>query len=207
MHKLLQGAMRNFFRVVRVSFGCQERDTAPPSMTDREAAIFYAFFFFLEVDESALDDCRRGRLTESKVGRPLTPTPRSTVGPGQRGRRLCVLLRCRVWSEGNGQKGRKSLACGMAQNELLPSFCSSASQWEQSLEGQITRAQNHKLQQNGGGKNCQRRKKSEKRSDTMLFVNIWLDIWWGHSVNVSTDRGAGWVVFPSFHIPPSTFLI
>lgn len=100
----------------------------PPTMTDREAAIFYAFFFFLEVDESALDDCRRGRLTESKVGRPLTPTPQSTVGPGQRGRRLCVLLRCRVWSEGNGQKGRKSLACGMAQNELLPSFCSSASQ-------------------------------------------------------------------------------
>lgn len=206
MHKLLQGAMRNFLGWCDF-FGDVGKETQlPPAWPTARLPYFMQFFyfFFLEVDESALDDCRRGRLTESKVGRPLTATPRSTVGPGQRGRRLCVLLRCRVWSEGNGQKGRKSLACGMAQNELLPSFCSSASQWERSLEGQITRAQNHKLQQNGEGKKTAgEEKKVKKRSDIMLFVNIWLDIWWGHTV----ERGAGWLVFPSYHIPPSTSLI
>lgn len=40
-------------------------------------------------------------------------------------------------------RGGGAFACGMAHNELLPSFCSSASQWEESLEGQITRARRH----------------------------------------------------------------
>lgn len=44
---------------------------------------------------------------------------------------------------GVGWGGGEAFACGMAHNELLPSFCSSASQWEESLEGQITRAQRH----------------------------------------------------------------
>lgn len=43
----------------------------------------------------------------------------------------------------------KSFACGVAQNVLEPCFYSPASQWEESLQAQITRAQNHKQKQNG----------------------------------------------------------
>lgn len=202
MHKLLQGAMRNFLGWCKFFGGCQERDTAPPSMTDRKAAIFYAFFFFPGGGRECAGWLQAEPADRIQSGSSTNPNPpRSTVGSGQRGRRLCVLLGCRVWSKGNGQKGRKSLACGMAQNELLPSFCSSASQWERSLEGQITRAQNHKLQQNEGGKNCQRReKKVKKRSDIMLFVNIWLDIWWGHTVERWGGVGGfSFTSYPTFH--------
>lgn len=87
---------------------------------------------------------------QSGSSTPLSPLSWSTVSLGQRGREHGVSC----WDgesglEVMGRREERAFACGVAQNELLPSFCSSASQWGKSLEGQITRAQRHKLQQNG----------------------------------------------------------
>lgn len=122
----------------------------------------------------------------------LSPLEYGGSGPEQEG--SGVLLRRTVWSGGNGQKGKKSLACGVAQNELLPSFCSSASQWEKSLEGQITRA-HAAPQTQAKWRSAQEKKKLSGGVNIMSFMMIWLNVWWGHSHfsgNVGPDSGAGW---------------
>ncbi len=110
-------------------------------------------------------------LTKSEVGRPPTSAPLEYggTGPEQKGATSC--WDAETGLEVMGRRGKKSLACGMAQNELLPSFCSSASQWEWSLEGQITRPQNHKLQQNG-------ELPKKKREKSCLAELISCHLWW-----------------------------
>lgn len=88
---------------------------------------FFCLKFFLEVRWSASETCGWRRQNLKWV------VPQPSVPPGVRrvwasAGRSSVVLRHRVWSGGNGQKGKRAFACGVAQNELLPSFCSSASQ-------------------------------------------------------------------------------
>lgn len=94
-----------------------------------------------------------------------------------------------VWRYSNKRNGEKrAVASGMEQNELLPSFCFSASQWGESVTGQITRAQNHKLKQKsrinqGKKKSCQTELKSQS-----LWWFVWMMIeWLGHSLLLSAQ--------------------
>lgn len=140
---MLRGVMCIFW-LVWVYFGRRERAAASPAWLTVRLPSFMQFSWRC----SGVPWMIAGGADRIQSGSFPNPNPLEYGGPGPewKGAVSC-------WDVESGLKvmdrrgGGGRLACGMAQNELLASFCSSASQWEQSLEGQITRTQ-AKLTQN-----------------------------------------------------------
>lgn len=116
------------------------------------------------------------RIQSGSPTNPYPPSEYGGSGPDWKGEAsrwdaessLKVMGRVCVW----GVEGGVALACGMAHNELLPSFCSSASQWEESLEGQITRAHRHKLK--AKWRTGRTKTSWPGRVQMASFTNIWM---------------------------------